>query len=115
MWGGKAQLEEFETNSPMGPIEGLTLRTFNPKTRQWYLYWVNSKDGLMTPAQVGGFKDGIGTFYGTDTLDGKPIFVRFVWSAINTDKPHFEQSFSDDGGRTWEVNWITDQTRTAAK
>ena len=24
---------------------------------------------------------------------------------------HFEQSFSDDGGKTWEVNWITDQTR----
>jgi hypothetical protein len=44
-------------------------------------------------------------------LNGKAIFIRFVWSDTTTNTPHFEQSFSDDGGKTWEVNWITDQTR----
>lgn len=111
VWDGRADLEEFETDSPSGHIEGLTLRTYNPKTQQWYLTWVNSKDGLVTPPQVGSFKNGQGEFYAQDTLDGKVIYVRFIWSKTNTDTPHFEQSFSEDGGRTWEVNWITDQTR----
>jgi hypothetical protein len=24
---------------------------------------------------------------------------------------HFEQAFSEDGGKTWEVNWIANITR----
>ena len=111
VWDGRAQLEEFETDGAAGKIEGLTLRTYNPQTHQWSLYWANSKSGTMDPPQVGKFKDGHGEFYAMDKQDGKPILVRFVWSDVTTKKPHFEQSFSDDGGKTWEVNWITDQTR----
>lgn len=114
VWDGRADLEEFETDSPgMGHIEGLTLRTYNPQTHQWSLYWATSKGDPISAPQVGEFKDGRGRgeFYGTDTLNGKQIFVRYIWSNTNTDTPHFEQSFSNDGGKTWEVNWITDQTR----
>ncbi len=112
VWDGRAQLEEFETDSPAaGHIEGLTLRLFNPQTHQRSLYWANSKGGPIFPPQIGEFKNGRGEFYGQDTLNGKLIFVRFIWSDTTTNKPHFEQSFSDDGGKTWEVNWITDQTR----
>ena len=112
VWDGRAQLEEFETDSRAGGhIEGLTLRLYDPQTHQWSLYWANSKGGTIFPPQIGQFKNGRGEFYAQDTLNGKSIFVRFVWSNTNTDTPHFEQSFSDDGGKTWEVNWITDQTR----
>lgn len=117
VWDGRSQIEEFETDSPaVGHIEGLTLRLYNPQTHQWSLFWANSKDGRMFPPQVGQFKDGTGEdgeFYAQDTLDGKLIFVRFIWSRTKSKSPHFEQSFSDDGGRTWEVNWITDQTRVS--
>jgi hypothetical protein len=112
VWDGRAQLEEFETDSAAGGhIEGLTLRLYNPQTRQWSLYWATSKGGPIYPPQIGEFKNGRGEFYAQDTLNGKSAFVRFIWSATNTNSPHFEQSFSEDGGRTWEVNWITDQTR----
>jgi hypothetical protein len=112
VWDGRADLEEFETDSPAGGhIEGLTLRLYNPQTHQWSLYWANGKNGTIEPPQVGQFKNGRGEFYGQDTLNGKLIFVRFIWSDTNTNSPHFEQSFSDDGGKTWEVNWITDQKR----
>jgi hypothetical protein len=112
VWDGRAQLEEFETDSPAaGHIEGLTLRLYNPEAHQWSLYWANSKGGPIFPPQIGEFKNGRGEFYAQDMLDGKSILVRFVWSNTTTDTPHFEQSFSDDGGKTWEVNWITDQTR----
>jgi hypothetical protein len=94
-----------------GHLEGLTLRTYNPETHQWSLYWANSKDGKVVPPQVGEFKNGRGEFYAEDTFNGRSIFVRFVWTNMTTATPHFEQSFSEDGGKTWEVNWITDQTR----
>jgi hypothetical protein len=114
VWDGRSQLEEFETDSPAaGHIEGLTLRLYNPESHQWSLYWANSKGGPIFPPQIGEFKNGRGEFYAQDMLNGKSIFVRFIWSDTTTNTPHFEQSFSDDGGKTWEINWITDQTRVS--
>jgi hypothetical protein len=113
LWDGRAQIEQFETDGTAGHIEGLTLRTYNPKTHEWKLYWANSKDGNVVVPQIGKFKDGIGEFYAMDTLDEKSILVRFIWSKTDSNMPHFEQSFSGDGGKTWEVNWITDQTRVS--
>ena len=111
IWDGRSQIEEFETDGAGDHIEGLTLRLYNPKSHQWSLYWANSKDGTLVVPQIGEFRNGQGEFYAQDTFNGKSIFVRFIWSKTDTKKPHFEQSFSDDGGKTWEVNWITDQTR----
>jgi len=114
VWGGRADLEEFETDSPAGGhIEGLTLRLYDPQTHQWSLYWATSKSGAMGPPTIGEFKNGRGEFFDTEPSgpNGRSILCRFVWTNTNTDTPHFKQSFSEDGGKTWEVNWITDQTR----
>jgi hypothetical protein len=111
VWDGRAELDTIEVDGSTGHIEGLTLRLYNPQTHQWSLYWANSKDGAIVAPQIGEFKDGRGEFYAQDTLNGKSIFVRFAWTGMTTNSPHFEQAFSDDGGKTWEVNWITDQTR----
>jgi hypothetical protein len=116
VWDGRGNLEEFETDSPTGHIEGLTLRVYNPQTHQWSIYWANSKDpALGQPIQpmVGEFKNGQGEFYDQELWKGRSVYVRFIWSNITPNSAHFEQSFSDDGGKTWEVNWITDQTRVA--
>jgi len=113
VWEGRAQLEEFETNGPSGRVEGLTLRLYNPESRQWSLYWASGKSGALSlPATVGEFNNGRGEFYDQEPFNGRMIFVRFSWSEITPNSAHFEQAFSDDGGKTWEVNWITDQTRT---
>jgi hypothetical protein len=114
VWDGRANVEEFETDSPTGHIEGLTLRVYNPQTHQWSIYWANSKDpALGQPIQpmVGEFKDGRGEFYDQELWKGRAVYVRFIWSNITPNSAHFEQSYSEDGGKTWEVNWITDQTR----
>ncbi len=105
-----AQIDQGEWNGPTGRIVGLTLRVYNPQSHQWRLYWDNQKVGVLDPPQVGEFKDGVGEFFAQDTINGKTILIRFHWTNLTT-TPHFEQSFSDDGGKTWEVNWITDQTR----
>jgi hypothetical protein len=111
LWHGRAQLDSFNAEGSTGHIEGLTLRLYNPKTHEWRLYWANSKDGLIVVPQIGQFKAGHGEFYAQDTLDDKSILVKFDWSALTSASPHFEQSFSNDGGKNWEGNWITDQIR----
>jgi len=114
LWSGAAQLDTLSVEGPSGRIEGLTLRLYNPKSGQWRLYWASSKDGLVAVPQIGQFSAGHGEFYAQDILDDKSIFVRFDWTRLASQSPHFEQSFSGDGGKSWEVNWITDQTRSAA-
>lgn len=114
VWNGRAELEEFETDGSAGHIEGLTLRLYNLRTHQWSLYWANSKDGAMSgPPTIGEFRNDRGEFFDQEPAgpDGRSIMVRYVWSNVNSNSPQFEQSFSDDGGKTWEANWITDQTR----
>lgn len=67
--------------------------------------------GVFDPPQVGEFKNGRGEFIAQDTLNGKTILIRFEWTNLNTESPHFEQLYSEDGGKSWKVNWITDQKR----
>ena len=111
LWHGRAQLDTIDLQGPTKHIEGLTVRLFNPKTHEWRLYWANSRDGLVVVPQIGQFRAAHGEFYAQDVLDDQSILVKFDWSALTSKSPHFEQSFSNDGGKTWEVNWISDQTR----
>jgi hypothetical protein len=65
----------------------------------------------MNQPQIGEFKNGRGELFAQESFNGRTIFVRFVWSDITPDSHHVEQSFSDDGGRTWEPNFVATLTR----
>jgi hypothetical protein len=86
-------------------LEGVALRLFNPSTRLWSIYWVNSDDGILQPPVTGSFDAGVGRFYGKDSYKGKPILVQYLWDARNVDRPVWQQAFSTDNGKTWEWNW----------
>jgi hypothetical protein len=60
----------------------------------------------MTQPTMGEFKNGRGEFFDQEPFKGRAILVRFIVSDITPDSCRFEQSFSDNGGKTWEVNWI---------
>ncbi len=113
VWDGRANIEQFETNSSARHIEGMTLRLYSPGSHQWSIYWATSNNGILSVPTIGEFKNGVGEFYDQEPINGRTILVRFIWSRITPTSAHFEQSFSDDGGKTWEVNWITDQTRVS--
>ena len=108
---GRANLVELKVAGPAGRIEGLSLRLYNPQARQWSLNFANVSNGMLTTPSVGEFKDGRGEFYNQDTYNGRAILVRFVITKITDDSYRFEQSFSDDFGKTWEANWIAIDTR----
>jgi hypothetical protein len=111
LWGGRANLEEIEARGPHGPFEGLTLRLYNPKAQQWYLYWANSSDGVLDRPMIGSFKGGRGVFYNQDIYAGHTVFVRNVYFDISADSYRFAQALSDDGGKTWRTNFIARVTR----
>jgi hypothetical protein len=113
VWDGRANLLELEVSGPSGHIEAISLRLYNPASRQWSLNFSNSSVGTLGQPTVGEFRNGRGEFYDQEDFAGRAILVRFVISEIKRDSCHFEQSFSTDGGRTWEVNWIADDTRMA--
>jgi hypothetical protein len=103
---GRANVVELKVQGAPGRIEGLSLRLYEPQSHQWTLNFANVADGRLTVPMVGEFRDGIGRFYGLDSLNGRSILVRFMIARQSEKTWHFEQAFSDDGGRTWEVNWI---------
>jgi hypothetical protein len=111
VWNGRANLVELVVDGPAGHLEGLSLRLYNPQSRQWSLNFSNSNAGMLSQPMIGEFKDGRGEFYDQESFDGRAIYVRFVISDITPTSVRFEQSFSEDGGKTWEVNWIATDTR----
>ena len=111
VWGGRANLVELVADGPAGHFEGLSLRLYNPESRQWSLNFANANSGVLAQPTIGEFKNGRGEFYDQETLNGRAILVRFVISDITPNSCRFEQAFSDDGGKTWEVNWIATDTR----
>lgn len=96
---------------PTRHTAGLTLRLFDPQRRQWSIYFISSVNGRLDPIPVvGGFEGNRGEFYATDSIDGRQIRVRYLWTIVDRDHARWEQAFSFDD-RTWETNWIADFTR----
>jgi len=115
IWDGKANLAELDVETPKGHVQVLSLRLYNPEAHQWSLNTANSSVGTLSVPTIGEFKNGRGEFYDQEPFNGRSILVRNVWSDITADSCRFEQSFSDDGGKTWELNWIAVDTRVKDK
>jgi hypothetical protein len=111
VWQGRANLIELVADGPAGHFEGLSLRLYNPQARQWSLNFANANSGAFAQPTIGEFKNGRGEFFDQEAFNGRAILVRFVISDITPNSCRFEQAFSNDGGKTWEVNWIATDTR----
>jgi hypothetical protein len=109
-----ANFEQFEVTSPDKKlhIKAQTLRMYNPTTRQWSIYLVDLDNGTLdVPPVVGSFNGKRGEFFHQEQLKGRTILVRYVWLDLSPKSSRMEQSYSPDGGKTWEVNWICELSR----
>jgi len=104
--GGSGNIEDNVIDFPTGSYKAVALRSFDPQARTWAIWWLDARNphSLDVPV-IGGFENGVGAFFADDTLNGKPIRVRFLWLDTHSDAPRWEQAFSPDGGATWETNW----------
>lgn len=110
LFDGMGNIDSFKTVRDGRAFEGMTLRLFNPSSKQWSIYWAdNAHPGILQPPMTGSFDGERGTFFGEESVDGRKVLCRFDWTGGAA--PSWEQSFSDDGGKTWETNWVMTFTR----
>ena len=109
--GGVVNVDEYQF--PTKGYSAMGLRIFHLEKRQWLIYWIESKTGVLLPPVMGGFEGDRGEFYGEDEMAGRPVIFRFVWTKLGTDRARWEQAYSPDG-QQWTVNWVMDLTRTDA-
>jgi hypothetical protein len=103
---GIGNVENYYATFNDKPFEGMAVRLYNPKTRLWKVYWMDSNNGIMDSEPVtGSFENGMGKFYATDVFNDKPILILYQWNAINPEHPIWSQAASTDNGKTWEWNW----------
>ena len=108
--GGQGNVEEGHFQRETGTLQGMTLRLFNSVSKQWSIYWADSHNVTLDVPMVGGFKGDTGEFYAREPFEGRMVYSRFIWKK-GTDRCHWEQALSEDGGKTWETNWTMDFTR----
>jgi len=107
---GLGNEDEFRSDHDGGFI-GMSFRFFDPESRQWSIYWADSRrSGVLDPPLFGSFAGDTGVFHGSDRFNGRPILVRFIWAGVTIETPRWEQAFSEDGGESWETNWVMDFT-----
>lgn len=114
IWGGRANLVELDVAGPAGRIVGLNLRLYDPRARRWSLHYANSRTGELTPPVSGSFTNGVGEFTSSETLEGREVLVKFVISQEAPGQWRYVQSYSGDGGESWEANWIAIDTFLSA-
>ena len=103
--GGLGNIDENVLHLPAGSYEAVTIRLYQAAEDRWSIWWIDGRDpGIDSPVR-GSFADGVGTFFGDDLFEGRPIRVRFLWSHVTANAARWEQAFSGDGGATWETNW----------
>ncbi len=110
--GGNGNVEDNAIEFPSGTYKAIALRSFDPASQSWAIWWLSSTapHTLDVPV-IGRFLKGTGSFFADDTLRGNPVRVRFLWLRTDTQSPRWEQAMSADGGQSWETNWTMDFTR----
>jgi hypothetical protein len=93
----------------------MTLFLYNPQTHQWSMNFLNSQVGTLGQPLIGSFNDaGRGQLISGDTFKDRAILVRGAWTRINVDVHDYEESYSDDGGKTWKTAFLAHKTRIPA-
>jgi hypothetical protein len=103
---GLGNMDENIIHMPKGPVHAISLRLFDPKSKEWSIHWSTDKMGVLDIPMIGSFKDGRGEFYAQEVNGDKHVYSRFIWSKVTANSCQWEQALSEDGGRTWETNWI---------
>jgi hypothetical protein len=109
---GKGNIAEVKEDGGAGHLDFIALRLYDPDAQQWSLNFMSAGNGTFGSPAYGELRGGGIEFIGPDTFHGRNILVRFITRTEDADHASSEQYYSDDGGRTWELNWVNNYART---
>lgn len=110
--GGLGNVEDVTMHTPDGVKRAAGSRFYNPHTKEWRIYWSSEGDGRWQDPMVGGFAVENGMLIVNDEIvQGAPVKTSYAWRDVHTDRPYWEQNFSNDGGVTWTCNWTMEFSR----
>jgi len=111
--GGLGNVEDCLFHRPAGDSRGSALRTYDPATATWAIWWVDGRapHGTLDPPVKGRFQKGVGTFYSDSEMNGKMVRTRYTWSQITDKSARWDQALSYDAGKTWDTNWVMEFKR----
>jgi hypothetical protein len=84
-------------------LRGTSVSIFDARAGLWKQTWVDNEGGYLDFA--GEFKDGQMILQREAFRDGKKFLQRMVWKNITADSFAWSWEASQDGGKTWQVNW----------
>lgn len=114
--GGLGNVDDCLLYLPTGKYRAVAPRAFDPATGKWNIWWLDGRMAeKLDPPVRGAFSGAEGEFLGADVHKGIPVTVRFRWHETNSKRPWWDQAFSTDGGKHWEINWRNYFTRTQAE
>jgi hypothetical protein len=102
---GSANIGVLEIAGPTGSIEGLQLRTFDPSTNQWKLWFASGSNGAVQPPSTGHVESGQGLFFDSTRIGDRQARLRTVTTRLTETTYRDVTSYSTDGG-TWHPLWI---------
>lgn len=110
---GRGNVDDNVVELPSGPYRAVSVRAFDPEANLWSIWWIDGRYGRppLDPPVRGRFENGVGTFMAEEMFEGRPIRVRFLWSDITPSAARWQQAFSEDGGKSWETNWVMELER----
>ena len=111
LWDGGGNMEQWEAATPSGHVRAVSLQLFDARAQQWRLHWVTEREARVGTPTVGTFENGVGEFFAQEEMNGRSTLLRIIWEDRSAQACHWEQSFSDDGGRTWIRDWTMEFTR----
>jgi hypothetical protein len=114
--GGCGNVDDNVIELPSGTYRAASVRAYDAASGQWAIWWIDGRTphNPLDPGMRGRFEDGVGTFFADETFEGRPIRVRFLWTDITPASARWQQAFSEDGGASWETNWVMDFERQEA-
>jgi hypothetical protein len=112
--GGLGNVDDCLLYLPTGTYRAVAPRAFDPATGRWNIWWLDGRmAGKLDPPVRGTFTGAEGEFHGPDVYQGRKVDVRFRWHETTSKRPHWDQAYSTDSGKTWEINWRNYFTRTS--
>lgn len=108
LFDGCVIVEQFD-GAPGSPLKGLSHSVYDANAGRWKQTWVDNAGGYLD--FVGGWEGDRMVLTREAERNGKRFLQRMVWFDIRPRAFNWHWERSDDGGKTWQVNWRIEYER----